>query len=66
MTSDVANEATVFMLCGLCQQQKQPVGYKFICGGAKGEMLSLWMFMMSVDETLLPPCVTWLPTISRP
>ena len=38
-TSNIANHALVFMLCGLCKRWKQPVAYYLTHGSTKGEML---------------------------
>ena len=70
MKTSIADQALFFMLYGLHTKWKQPVAYFLIHGSAKGEMLV--NFSMEVldatiqDQTFLPPCVTWLPTMPRP
>jgi len=55
------------ILCSLHKEWKQPVVYYFIQRSTKGEMLiNLLMPATLQDWKLLPPCVTWVPTMTRP
>jgi hypothetical protein len=67
-TSSIASHALVFMLRALHKKWKQPVAYYFIHGSTKGDMFvnSLMEVLATMqDWKLLPPCVTWVPTMSR-
>jgi hypothetical protein len=55
------------IVCGLRKEWKQPVVYYVIQRSTKGEMLiNLLMPATLQDWKLLPPCVTWVPTMTRP
>ena len=66
-TSNIANHALVFMLHGLRRSWKQPVAYYLTRGSTKCDMLVDFLTeVLDACHNLLPPCVTWVPTISRP
>jgi len=55
------------ILCSLHKEWKQPVVYYLIQRNTKGEMLiNLLMPATLQDWKLLPPCVTWVPIMTRP
>ena len=65
-----ANHALVFMLRGIRKKWKKLVAFYLIHGSTNGLLLLSWrtslMPAMMEAWKLLPPCVTWLPTMFLP
>lgn len=68
-TSNTANQALVFTLCGLCKMWKLPVAYCFTHGSVRVRCLLIsWRFVMPAtvqDWKILPPYVKWFATVPR-
>ena len=59
------------MLCGLCKNWKQQLISNWFAEAlrVRCSLFSWWSFLMPAtmqDWWLLPPCLTWMPTMSRP
>ena len=63
----IANQIPVFMLCGLRKKWRQQLTCCVIHGSTKGEVLVNSLMPVKVQYLkLLPPCVVWVATVSRP
>jgi hypothetical protein len=62
----LANQALLFMVCGLHQKWKQPVTTSAVENTKASLLVRFLAHARILDCKLLPLPVTWVPTVSRP